>query len=148
VTQSPDVEGISREALFALLAERDRELAEAREQLQATTRDFEESLQQQTASADVLKAISRATLDLETVLNTLAETVMHLCRADHVYMFRRRGDKNHLVASHGLSQEAKEFVHTHPFAADRSTLSGRVSLERRVVHIPDVSQDLEYSMRD
>ena len=145
MTQSPDVEGISREALFALLAERDRELAEAREQLQATTRDFEESLQQQTASADVLKAISRATLDLETVLNTLAETVMHLCRADHVYMFRRRGDKNHLVASHGLSQEAKEFVHTHPFAADRSTLSGRVSLERRVVHIPDVSQDLEYS---
>ena len=145
MTQSPDVEGMSHDALLALLADRDRELAEAREQLQATTRDFEESLQQQTASADVLKAISRATLDLETVLNTLAETVMHLCRADHVYMFRRRGDKNHLVASHGLSQEAKEFVHTHPFAPDRSTLSGRVSLERRVVHIPDVLQDLEYS---
>jgi two-component system, NtrC family, sensor kinase len=145
VTPSPDVEGISRDALLALLADRDRELARAREQLQAKTRDFEESLQQQTATADVLKAISRSTLDLETVLNTLAETVMRLCRADHVYMFRRRGDKNHLVASHGLSQEAKEFVHTHPFAPDRSTLSGRVSLERRVVHIPDVLQDLEYS---
>ena len=145
MTQSPDVEGMSHDALLALLADRDRELAQAREQLQATTRDFEESLQQQTASADVLKAISRATLDLETVLNTLAETVMHLCRADHVYMFRRRGDKNHLVASHGLSQEAKEFVHTHPFAPDRSTLSGRVSLARCVVHIPDVLQDLEYS---
>jgi two-component system NtrC family sensor kinase len=145
VTQSPDVEGMSHDALLALLADRDRELAQAREQLQTKTRDFEESLQQQTASADVLKAISRSTLDLETVLNTLAETVMRLCRADHVYMFRRRGDKNHLVASHGLSQEAKEFVHTHPFAPDRSTLSGRVSLERRVVHIPDVLQDLEYS---
>ena len=136
---------MSHDALLALLADRDRELAQAREQLQTKTRDFEESLQQQTATADVLKAISRSTLDLETVLNTLAETVMRLCRADHVYMFRRRGDKNHLVASHGLSQEAKEFVHTHPFAPDRSTLSGRVSLERRVVHIPDVSQDLEYS---
>ena len=136
---------MSHDALLALLADRDRELAQAREQLQTKTRDFEESLQQQTASADVLKAISRSTLDLETVLNTLAETVMRLCRADHVYMFRRRGDKNHLVASHGLSQEAKEFVHTHPFAPDRSTLSGRVSLERRVVHIPDVLQDLEYS---
>jgi two-component system, NtrC family, sensor kinase len=144
-TQPPDVEGMSHDALLALLADRDRELAQAREQLQAKARDFEESLQQQTASADVLKAISRSTLDLETVLNTLAETVMRLCRADHVYMFRRRGDKNHLVASHGLSQEAKEFVHTHPFAPDRSTLSGRVSLERRVVHIPDVLQDLEYS---
>ena len=136
---------MSHDALLALLADRDRDLAQAREQLQTKTRDFEESLQQQTASADVLKAISRSTLDLETVLNTLAETVMRLCRADHVYMFRRRGDKNHLVASHGLSQEAKEFVHTHPFAPDRSTLSGRVSLERRVVHIPDVLQDLEYS---
>ena len=145
MTQSPDVEGMSHDSLLALLADRDRELARAREQLQAKTRDFEESLQQQTATADVLKAISRSTLDLETVLNTLAETVMRLCRADHVYMFRRRGDKNHLVASHGLSQEAKEFVHTHPFAPDRSTLSGRVSLERRVVHIPDVLQDLEYS---
>jgi GAF domain-containing protein len=93
----------------------------------------------------VLKAISRSTLDLETVLNTLAETVMRLCRADHAYMFRRRGDKNHLVASRGLSQEAREFVYTHPFAPDRSTLSGRVSLERRVVHIPDVFEDPEYS---
>jgi two-component system, NtrC family, sensor kinase len=136
---------MSHDSLLALLADRDRELARAREQLQAKTRDFEESLQQQAATADVLKAISRSTLDLETVLNTLAETVMRLCRADHVYMFRRSGDKNHLVASHGLSQEAKEFVHTHPFAPDRSTLSGRVSLERRVVHIPDVLQDLEYS---
>ena len=95
---------MSHDALLALLADRDRELAQAREQLQTKTRDFEESLQQQTASADVLKAISRSTLDLETVLNTLAETVMRLCRADHVYMFRRRGDKNQLVASHGLSQ--------------------------------------------
>jgi PAS domain-containing protein len=145
VIQSPDVEEMSHDALHALLADRDRELANAREQLLAKTRELEESLQQQTATADVLKAISRSTLDLETVLNTLAETVMRLCRADHVYMFRRRGDKNHLVASHGLSQEAKEFVHTHPFAPDRSTLSGRVSLERRVVHIPDVLQDREYS---
>jgi two-component system NtrC family sensor kinase len=104
-----------------------------------------EAPEQQTATAEVLKAISRSAFDLETVLNTLAGTVMRLCRADHVHMFRRRGDKNQLVASHGLSQEAKEFVHTHPFAPDRSTLSGRVSLERRVVHIPDVLQDLEYS---
>jgi two-component system, NtrC family, sensor kinase len=115
------------------------------DEVQAKTHDLEESLQQQTATSDVLKIISRSSLDLETVLNTLAETVMRLCRADRVYMFRRRGDKNYLVASHGLSQEAKEFVHTHPFAPDRSTLSGRVSLECRVVHIPDVLQDPEYS---
>jgi two-component system NtrC family sensor kinase len=114
-------------------------------ELRQRTGDLARSVDELTATSDVLKTISRSSVDLETVLDTLSETVMRLCRADHVYMFRRRDDKNHLVASRGLSQEAKEFVHTHPFAPDRSTLSGRVSLERRVVHIPDVLQDPEYS---
>jgi len=60
-------------------------------------------------------------------------------------MFRRRDDSYHLAASHGLSQEAKEFFDTHPFAPDRGSLSGRVELERRAVHIPDVLQDAEYT---
>ena len=73
-----------------------------------------ESLQQQTATADVLKIISRSSVDLETVLDTLVETVMRLCRADQASMFRRRDDKYHLVAACGLSAEAKEFILTHP----------------------------------
>ena len=72
------------------------------------------SLQQQTATADVLKVISRSSVDLETVLDTLVETVARLCRADQAMMFRRRDDKYHLVAARGLSAEAKEFVLTHP----------------------------------
>src|SRR5262249_57800350 len=64
-------------------------------------------------------------------------------------MFRRRDDLYHLVATHGLSDEAKDFIVAHPLAAnDRGTLSGRVELERRVVHIPDVLQDLEYTYRE
>ena len=78
-------------------------------------------LQQQTATADVLKIISRSSVDLETVLDTLVETVARLCRADQALMFRRRDDKYHLVAARGLSEEAKEFVLTHPFAPDRGT---------------------------
>jgi signal transduction histidine kinase len=96
----------------------------------------------------VLKIISRSSVDLETVLDTLVETVARLCRADQASMFRRGDDMFHLVANRGLSAEAKEFVLTHPLAADRGTLSGRVMLERRAVHIPDVLQDPEYTYKD
>ena len=91
------------------------------DEVQAAHRRLAESLQQQTATADVLKIISRSSVDLETVLDTLVETVARLCRADQAVMFRRRDDKYHLVAACGLTEEAKDFVLTHPFAADRGT---------------------------
>ena len=115
------------------------------DEVQSRTEDLRKSLQQQTATADVLKTISRSSVDLETVLDTLVETVARLCRADQAAMFRWRDDKYHLVAAHGLSAEAKKFMITHPFAPDRGTTSGRVVLERRAVHIPDVLQDSEYT---
>ena len=117
-------------------------------ELRQRTDDLSESLQQQTATADVLKIISRSSVDLETVLDTLVETVMYLCRADQAVMFRRRDDKYHLVAACGLTEEAKDFVLTHPFAVDRGTISGRVVLEHRAVHVADVLQDPEYTYRE
>jgi two-component system, NtrC family, sensor kinase len=106
-----------------------------------------EALEQQTATAEVLKIISRSSVDLDTVLDTLAETVTRLCRADHAVMFRRREDAYHLVASCGISEEGKNFTRTHPLTPDRGTLTGRVALERRAVHIPDVLEDPEYTYR-
>jgi two-component system NtrC family sensor kinase len=117
-------------------------------ELRLRTDDLSESLQQQIATADVLKIISRSSVDLETVLDTLVDTVARLCRADHAAMFRRRDDKYHLVAAHGFSAEAKEFVLTHPVTADRGTISGRVTLERRAVHVPNVLEDPEYTYRE
>jgi GAF domain-containing protein len=111
-------------------------------------KELRESLQRQTATADVLKIISRSVFDLKTVLDTLVQTVARLCRADQAAMFRWRDDKYHLVAAHGLSAEAKEFVLTHPVTADRGTLSGRVTLERRAVHVPNVLEDPEYTYRE
>ena len=112
------------------------------------TEDLSESLQQQTAAADVLKVISRSSVDLDTVLDTLVETVARLCRADQATMFRRRDDEYHLVAARGFSAEGQEFVLTHPLTINRGTLSGRVAAERRPVHITDVLQDPEYNYRE
>jgi PAS domain S-box-containing protein len=118
------------------------------EQVQERTNDLSESLQQQTATADVLKIISRSSVDLETVLDRLVETVALLCRADQAVMFRRRDDKYHLVVARGLSAEAKEFVLTHPLTHDRGAMAPRVAAERRPVHITDVLQDPEYTYRE
>jgi len=118
-------------------------------EVQQRTNDLSESLHQQTATADVLKIISRSSVDLETVLKTLVETVARLCRADQVVMWRRRRDNlYHLVAWHGLSEEAREFVLAHPFASGRGTVSGRAALERRSVSISDVLEDPEYTYND
>jgi two-component system, NtrC family, sensor kinase len=117
-------------------------------ELRERTRELTESLEQQTATADVLKVISRSSVDLETVLDTLVETVARLCRADQAVMFRRSAERYHVVATCGVSEEAKDFLSAHPFAADRRTISGRVELDRRVVHITDVLQDPEYAYRE
>src|SRR5262249_42700112 len=103
------------------------------------------SVDELTATGDVLKIISRSSVELETVLDTLVETAARLCRADNATMFRRRDDNYHQVASRGWSEEGKAFVATHPPAAERGTLTGRVAMELRPVHIPDVLQDPEYT---
>jgi PAS domain S-box-containing protein len=107
--------------------------------------ELSESLRQQTATADVLKIISRSTVELKTVLDALLETAARLCRADQANMFRQRDDMYHLIASHGLSQEAKEIFVARPFAPGRGSLNGRVAMERRAAHISDVLQDPEYT---
>jgi PAS domain S-box-containing protein len=118
------------------------------EEVQAKTRDLTESLQQQTATADVLKVISRSSVELETVLETLVDTVARLCGADQVYMFHLRHNLWHLVAAWGLSAETREFFLTNPFTPGRGSTSGRAALERRAVLIGDVLQDPEYALSE
>ena len=118
------------------------------DEVQAKTRDLEESLQQQTATADVLKVISRSAFDLRRVLDTLVETVARLCRANQAVMFRRLDALYHPVASHGVPGEAEKYLVAHPLSPDRGTLSGRVELERRPVHVDDVLEDPEYSYQE
>jgi hypothetical protein len=116
--------------------------------LEARTHELSEVLQQQTATADVLKVISRSMFDLQAVLNTLAESATRLCNADTTWLFRRDGDVYRWAASFGYSSEeyerTKQIMQTRPFSPGRGSVVGRVALEGRAVHIVDVLADPEY----
>src|ERR1041384_8316716 len=99
----------------------------------------------QTATSDVLKVISRSDADLEAVLENLVETATRLCQADHGYVFRRHGEHHHLIASFGVDPDFRNYMIANPFLPDRGTLSGRVALERQIVHIDDAATDVEYT---
>ena len=118
------------------------------DEVQARTRDLSESLQQQTATADVLKVISRSTFDLKTVLQTLVESAAQLCDADKATITRQQGGVFFRAEAHGFSQEFIDYVRTVPIEPERGSAFGRALLERRVIHIPDVEADPEYTFTE
>ncbi len=115
------------------------------DEVQARTEDLAESLQQQTATADVLKVISRSAFDLKAVLQTLVESAARLCDADRGTITRQRDGVFYRAESYGFSQEFRDFVRDVPVVAERRTATGRALLERRIVQIPDVLADPEYT---
>src|SRR3984893_4665907 len=100
--------------------------------------ELRESLQQQTATADVLKVISRSTFDLQAVLQTLVESAARLCDAHKATIKRQRGGVFFRAEAYGFSTEFIEYVRTIPIKPERGSAIGRALLEGRIIHIPDV----------
>lgn len=106
--------------------------------------ELRQSLQQQTATADVLKIISRSTFDLQVVLDTLTKSAASLCEADIAAIVRERGTAHYWATSYGFSPELSEYVKTIPIERGRGSVVGRILMEGKTVHIADALADPNY----
>ncbi len=114
-------------------------------ELEERNGELKDALEQQTATAELLKVIGRSTFDLQPVFEMLARNAVRLCEAEHGLIWRFDGGRLHVVATDGLSAEERAFVDRNPVPPGRQSGAARVALERRTIHIEDVRNDPDYT---
>ena len=115
------------------------------QELQIRNRDLTEALEQQTATSEVLKVISRSTFDLRPVLETLTENAVRLCGADMGSIYRFDGERLNHALSYNATPELIEFLDRNPIAPGRYSVAARAALERQTIHVPDVLADPDFT---
>jgi GAF domain-containing protein len=114
-------------------------------ELQERNRDLTEALEQQTATSEVLKVISRSTFDLQPVLETLTENAVRLCGSERGSIYRFDGERLNHALSYNASPELIEFLSRNPITPGRNSVAARAALERRTIHVPDIQADPDYT---
>src|SRR5262249_29739107 len=112
-------------------------------ELEARNRELTDTLEQQTATSEVLKVISRSAFDLQPVFDTLVENAVRLCGAERGSIFRFDGEVLRAAAWYNASPQMVEAIRRNPVSPGRYSSTGRAALERRTVHIPDMLADPE-----
>src|SRR4029079_9720807 len=113
-------------------------------ELRQRTTDLTESLEQQTATSEVLEVISRSAFDLQAVFETVAQSSVRLCGADRAFIFRFDGELLRMVVGYNSTTAFVEWVAKNPIRPGRHSGSARAALERKTIHITDVLADSEY----
>src|SRR5204863_1037206 len=116
-------------------------------ELEARNREVTEALDQQTATVDILRVISRSPTDVQPVFDMIAESAARLCEAQYSFVYRFESQLLHFVAHHGLTAEVLEINRrAYPTPPSRRSVAARAVLERSVVQIPDVNADPDYAL--
>jgi two-component system, NtrC family, sensor kinase len=118
------------------------------EEVQARTTELSEALEQQTATSDVLNIISRSPSELQPVLDAIVKTAARLCSAEYSFIVKCAEDRCHLVAANRVEAAHIQYLARNPVTIDRSSVTGRVALERGTIHVPDVLADPEFKQLD
>jgi GAF domain-containing protein/anti-sigma regulatory factor (Ser/Thr protein kinase) len=114
------------------------------EEVQARTKELQESLEYQTATSEVLGVIGRSPSDVQPVLDAIVQTAVRLCDAEYAIVYKLDDGRYHPVATNNVEDELVKYAYAHSLAPGRGSLVGRTALERRTVHLPDCLADPEY----